>query len=68
MCFSDSSKQRAKLRSKNAAEKKKLDYNVEQYNIVKSLLKTDLEDITSDGVLDGNFPWIDQDDKSGICN
>jgi hypothetical protein len=53
------------LRSKNANEKKKLEDSVRQYNIVNRLLETDLKvaDVTPDSVLDGNFPWIDRQDK-----
>ena len=55
---SDSSKQRARLRSKNVLEKKKLDDSITQYNIVNRLLETNLEveDVTSENALDGNFP------------
>jgi hypothetical protein len=64
---SDSSKQRARLRSKNALEKKKLDDSITQYNIVNWLLETNLEveDVTSENALDGNFPWIDPQDNKG---
>ena len=64
---SGSSKQRARLRSKNVLEKKKLDDSITQYNIVNRLLETDLEveDVTSENALDGNFPWIDQQDSKG---
>jgi hypothetical protein len=53
------------LRSKNANEKKKLEDSVRQYNIVNRLLETDLKvaDVTPDSVSDGNFPWIDRQDK-----
>ena len=63
----DSSKQRARLRSKNALEKKKLDDCITQYNIVNRLLEGDLEveDVTSGNALDGNFPWIDPQDMKG---
>ena len=54
--------------SKNANEKKKLEDSVRQYNIVNRLLETDLKvaDVTHDSVLDGNSPWIDQQDNKGI--
>lgn len=53
------------MRSKNANEKKKLEDSVRQYNIVNRLLETDLKvaDVTPDSVSDGNFPWIDRQDK-----
>ena len=64
---SDSSKQRARLRSKNALEKKKLDDSIMQYNIVNRLLETNLEveDVTCENALDGTFPWIDPQDNKG---
>ena len=63
----DSSKQRTRLRSKNTLEKKKLDESITQYNIVNRLLEADLEveDVTSENALDGNFPWIDPQDNKG---
>ena len=50
---SDSSKQRARLNSKNVLEKKKLDDSITQYNIVNRLLETDLEveDVTSENAM-----------------
>ena len=59
-CFSDTSKQRTKLRRKNTTERSNLDALIEKYNAVQSIsvrepLTTSLNDVLND-----NFPWVSQ--------
>ena len=57
--FTDSSKQRSKLRSKNMGEKKRQEGLVEQHNFFNQMLEEIATDITSHLALTGCFPWID---------
>ena len=61
----DSSKQRSRLRSKNASEKKKLEDLVKQHNFTNKLLNETSGDITTTQALAGSFHWIDELDGEG---
>ena len=63
--ITDSSKQRSKLRSKNANEKKKLEELVKQYNFVNDMLEESENAVIYAQALAGSFPWIDEEDDRG---
>ena len=64
--LADSSKQRSRLRSKNASEKKKLEDLVKQHTFIDRLLNEPSGDITTTQALEGSFPWIDELDDNVV--
>ncbi len=62
----DSSKQRSKLRSKNANEKKKLEDLVQECNFINNLLEESENNLAYAEALEGSFPWISDKDKGNV--